>query len=43
METNNVSYCTPEKMVDQILELKSYLAEASNLWDHYFYANAKDR
>ena len=30
--TNNTPYCTPEKMVDQILGLKKfYLAETSNL------------
>ena len=42
--TNNAPYCTPEKMVDQILGLKKfYLAETSNLWDYYFYYNAENR
>ena len=39
---NSTPSCTPEKIADQILGLKTLCCRNFNLWDYYFYSNAKD-
>ena len=34
MGINNATYCSPEKMIEQILGLKLYFTEISNLQDY---------